>query len=226
MVNRKSQVFVSAVLYLLITGIVMVLLLEAGIPVLEKARDKAIFDREQDQFLNLNQHIKDVASEGQGSKRIIPVQVEKGNLEVEGNSLKWSMLTDARIIEPRTHISFGDLKVVSEFDVSATEYNNSYIIENSYIRVNFSKCETDNNCTSVSDIINAISIKDGTLSSGDFSFYLSNSTFNGTGSTHLLKEGTLLDSSTVVVDLALNNYDLHFTLRSKEDFLIVEAIRN
>ena len=58
MMNRKGQVWVSAVLYLLITGIIMVVLLEAGIPVLEKARDKSIYDRERDQFLNLNQYKK------------------------------------------------------------------------------------------------------------------------------------------------------------------------
>ncbi|PIN69121.1 hypothetical protein COV93_06755 [Candidatus Woesearchaeota archaeon CG11_big_fil_rev_8_21_14_0_20_43_8] len=106
---RKGQIWLSAISYILITVVIIVLLLNTGIPLLEKVKDKSIFTKTKDMFLNIDSQIKDVQSEGAGAQRVIPIEIKKGDMTIQDNQIKWKMESKAKILEPRTKVFVGDL---------------------------------------------------------------------------------------------------------------------
>ncbi len=144
--NKKGQIWISAILYILIITVIIVIVLNAGVPILKNLQDKTIFTRQKNTFLSLNQQIKDISEEGVGSQRVIPVEIEKGHLELKEGSLKWDLLTDAKILESGHEIDLGNLYITSNADVTAREYANNYTLENTFIRASFAKCEDRNTC--------------------------------------------------------------------------------
>ncbi len=238
--HKKSQVWISAVLYILISVFIMVLVLEALTPVLDSIKDKSVFVRMKDAFLSINQQVREVGLEGKGSQRMIPIEVYKGTLTVADNVLKWEMDTKADILEPRTQNELGNVLVTANAEVSAAEYNNSFILENSIIKVNFSRLGSENNYTNFTSdqIINYIYYKTqdtetevASPSTRLFKFYVNGEDGSAssldTGYSEIGKTGNYLGYSTVTVHVKNSTfdkeYDLVFTLDSEADYLIVEA---
>lgn len=144
--DLKAQIWISAILYILIITVVMVLVLNAGVPVLRDLQDKTVFTRSKNTFLNLNQHITDISEEGIGSQRVVPIEIEKGNLELKDGSLKWDLRTNAKILESGQQIELGNLYISSNADVSSSSYPDNYTLENTYLRAAFYKCEDRDTC--------------------------------------------------------------------------------
>jgi hypothetical protein len=142
----RAQIWVSAILYILVITIVMVLVLNAGVPVLKGLQDKAAFTRSKNTFLSLNQQISDISEEGIGSQRVVPVEIDEGTLELRDGSLRWSLRTDAKILESGQQIELGNLYITSNADVSATSYSGNYTLENTYLRAAFYRCEDPDTC--------------------------------------------------------------------------------
>lgn len=143
----KAQIWVSAILYILVITVVLVIVLNAGVPVLRDLEDKTVFTRQKNAFLSLNQQINDISEEGIGSQRVVPIEIEKGNLELKDGSLRWNLRTDANILESGQQIELGNLYISSNADVSAASYGSNYTLENTYMRVAFHKCEDPDTCT-------------------------------------------------------------------------------
>ncbi|MBW2999994.1 hypothetical protein KY339_04940, partial [Candidatus Woesearchaeota archaeon] len=80
--NDKAQIWISALLYILIAVIVMVIILEATSPLLENLKDESVYTETKSNFVSLNQHISDVSNAGTGSQRVVPVEIRKGELKV------------------------------------------------------------------------------------------------------------------------------------------------
>jgi len=137
--KRNAQVWVSALLYLLISIVVLTLILVAGIPLIKNMGDKAYFDKTKNEFSSIDKVIKDVAVEGEGSQRVIPLEIKKGKLIVGDNKLLWWFKTNADILSHKTKVEEGNVITLSGIDVDCYETKNSYIIENSHILVNFTK---------------------------------------------------------------------------------------
>ncbi len=57
--SRKAQIWVSAILYILVITVIMVLVLNAGVPIIKDLQDKTVFTRSKNTFLALNQHINE-----------------------------------------------------------------------------------------------------------------------------------------------------------------------
>lgn len=227
--DRKAQIWISAVLYILIAVAVLVIVLEAGIPVIKGLREKATFSRAKETMISLDQQIRDVASEGLGSQRVVPLDIIDGKMSVEDNKLRWKLETETKILEPRTKISQGNLVITSDVDVSAAEKGNSFILENSKILVNFSRIGSQSSFASIntSNLINYFEFKDSNArTNGTFSFSVNNSqaTSTGTGYTQLLDSGSGLVGARVVAHVNTTNfdYDIEFRLDSKSDFVRAE----
>ena len=62
--NRKSQVWMSAVLYILIAAVAMVIILQAGIPLLNGMKDRASYTRAKDTLAGIDKIVEEVAGEG------------------------------------------------------------------------------------------------------------------------------------------------------------------
>lgn len=226
---NKAQVWISAVLYIMIAVAVMVLVLEAGIPVIKGMKEKSSFTKAKDTMLSLDQQIRDVASEGQGSQRVVPLEINDGKITVEGNKLRWKMETETKLLEPRTKISQGSLVITADVDVSAAEIADYYILQNSKVLVNFSKFGSETNITSIntSRLINYVEFKENNArTNGTFTFNVNNSaaTSTGKGYTKLLSRGSGLVGAAVLAHVNTTNfdYDIEFTLESKSDFLKTE----
>ncbi|MBI2133759.1 hypothetical protein HYU11_03700 [Candidatus Woesearchaeota archaeon] len=223
--TKKGEIWISVVIYVLSIIIVMVLVLEAGIPILNKLNDKNTFKKVKDTMISLDQHIVDIANEGQGSQRVIPLEVPNGDIEIKNEKMIWKIETGTKLMEPRSRVTQGNLVISSEVDVSAKEYPGSYIIENSIILINITRQGAQENWTNVDTgaLINYTEFKEQTArTAGTFSFILQNnpSSALGTGYTRLVEQGTKLTTGVVIthVNSTSYEYDLKISLDSKSDF--------
>jgi type II secretory pathway pseudopilin PulG len=231
----KGQIWVSAILYILVVTVVLVIVLNAGVPVLRDLQDKSVFTKQKNAFLSLNQQINDISEEGIGSQRVVPIEIEKGNLELKDGALKWNLRTDANILESGQQIELGNLYISSNADVSATSYANNYTLENTYMRIAFHKCEDQDTCTfnhSCLMMDNQPVFKDPESDSeiaaaNQFQFdFGAGSSWNYSGYSTLEDSGSSLGAARVLYYINNTNSSYYtvveFTLESNRDFLQVK----
>lgn len=165
--KKKGQVWISAVLYILIIVVAITIILNTGLPILEKMKDKTVFVQAKNTWTNLDQYIQRIKDEGQGSQRVIPIEIRKGDVSVEGDRLVWQIETEAEILEPRSSIDIGNIRISSNSDVRTIVTDDYYILENSRIKANITNCADCN----ANELISSIYFKDtDTLLAGNFSF--------------------------------------------------------
>ena len=85
MKSKKADVWVSAVLYFGLGIIVISLLLAAGLPAINKLRDKNVIIQTKEVFQVLDKNIRDVVRGGPGSQRVVSVDIKKGDFKIDGN---------------------------------------------------------------------------------------------------------------------------------------------
>jgi len=215
--KKRGQVWISAVLYVLIIVVAITIILSTGLPILEKMKDKTVFTQAKNTLLNLDQYFQRIKDEGQGSQRVVPVEIRKGNLAIEGDKLLWQLETEAEILQPRSSIDIGNIKISSNSDVDTTETDSHYILENSKIRANISKCSS---CPA-NQLIESLYFKDtSTLLAGNFSFDLDGQDLT-VNYTMMVPEGnnTNIGSATVTAYLINQTQDLLLTLEGGADFI-------
>lgn len=225
--QRKAQIWISAVIYVLIIVTALVIILATTQPLLDRMKDKATVQKQKDTMTALDEQISGVAAEGPGSQRVVPIDITGGKIAVSGDSLTYSAETDTKVIEPSTQLTAGNLVIGSGTDVKAYTQNSSYFLENSRIRVEMIKT---NNLSSTSQTIKNITLLEtNTTATETFSFDVGGGTSLLDGSyTKMEKEGNNLAMATVVahcnqtIDSINNEYDLVFTLESEADFIKVD----
>jgi hypothetical protein len=226
----KAQIWVSAILYILVITVVMVLVLNAGVPIIKDLQDKTVFTRSKNTFLGLNQHITEVSEEGVGSQRVVPIEIEKGYLELRDGSLKWDLKTDAKILESGQQIELGNLYISSNADVSSVSYANNYTLENTYMRAAFYRCEDRDTCVlNETSMLVDLVFKDPETGSpitatGDFSFYFGDANpWSASGFSVLEDEGSSMGAARVLYYVNYTNASYYtvveFSLGSNRDFI-------
>ncbi len=240
--RKKAQVWISAVLYVLVIVAIIVIVIEAMTPVIEDLKDKAIYNRVRETFLSINEYIRDVSNEGQGSQRTIPVEVQKGTLNIEDNQLRWNLETGASILEPRTQVELGNLIIVANGDVDAYRTNRStFILRNSNVFFEFYKYGSENNFVNQTNSSGSIIsytgssiIKRTVFLKGQrqvnvtpsYSFFVPPDTGNTVvnGYTILPRKGFDLGEASVIAHINSSNYEynLILTLESQADYLQVK----
>ncbi len=227
--NRKSQVWVSAILYVLVVVLAMTLILEATVPLINNMKDKTAFSKQKELFLSLNDYFREISQEGSGSQRTIPIYVDKGDITIEGGKLKWQMETKSKIIEPRTKIDLGNLVVASNADVKAYELeknlsNGTIIMENSFILVNITRIGNSTNQTGYdtdSIIRNFIVKKTKETITPAIEFTIGNST-SGFGYVQLIDSGE--DLPYARAHAYIDNQTLEIRLEAGTDFIQARII--
>jgi hypothetical protein len=224
--NKKGDIWISAVLYVMIAVAITVIVLEAGLPALRGLREKNAFASIKDSAIALDKNILDIASEGQGSQRVIPVDVTDGEIRFENDQLRWKLETESKVIEPRTRQEQGNLIIASDVDVSCSETASYDVMQNSYILANFSRYGSETNWTVIdsSALLNSVEFKDSNVrTSGVFSFTLNSSSQPANGYTELETIGTGITSGVFKAHMNTTSfeYDLVFLLESKADFIKV-----
>ena len=216
---RKAQIWISAVLYTLIIVVAIVIVLSAIVPLINKMKDRAIFQKVKNELTNLDVNIVDVASEGKGSQRTMPIEIQEGTLKIANGKMFWEIRSEAKLLEPRTSLRIGNLFLSSNADVNATVVGSTIILNNSRINVEFNK-----SATNISKIITRMSM--GTINlpnlPGGLTFKLDGNEFPSITSTELIPgEGTNFGRVTVVAHTSNTSIDVEFTLEGGADFLIM-----
>jgi len=244
--KRKAQLWISAVLYVLIIVAVIVIVIEALTPVIEDLKDKAVYNRMKDTFLTVNDYIRDVSSEGKGSQRTVPIEIQKGSLKVENNQVEWQLGTEASILEPRTQVELGNLIVVANGDVDAYETNDStFVLKNSRVLFEFYKygaIDSLSNQTNVSgtilpytgaNIIRRVAFikgEDEFNVSPSYSFFVPPDTSSTLlrGYTILPRSGSDLGKANLIAHVNSTNYeyDIVFTLESQADYIEADLVKD
>ena len=231
--KKKGQIWISAVLYILIISTAIILILKVGVPLIDKMKDKSSFSKAKETMLALDKTIQEVALEGEGSQRIIPLNIDNGKIIIANNEIVWEMKTKSDIMDSHTSLNYGDLKVTSNANVKTWETNSSYYmqttIDDDIFRVKITKIgnKTDYASINTSSVIDEI-FYDGNNVNNTFAFSVNGDSTSETGNgyTYMTPSGnnTNLGSAKVIAHINSSSfeYDIHFTLESYSDFLIIE----
>lgn len=228
--SRKSQIWISAVLYLLLISIVIIIVIEGGTPVLNNLRDKSVFVQTRDNFVSIDKHIIDISNAGPGSQRIVPLEIKKGELSLGNNQLKWEMDTKSAVIQPKSSIALGNLRLGSDSDVDAYGSNDNLILENYYIKAAFNKIGNESNygkvnSTSILDYMTYN--KNNATIPGEFSFLIDDASIDSDGYSKIVQEGYDMGSAVVMFHMNMTGgvvHDLYFTMDAKSDYIKVNLV--
>ncbi|MBR9690379.1 hypothetical protein GOV08_01715 [Candidatus Woesearchaeota archaeon] len=231
--KKKAQIWISAVLYILIITSSIVLILKVGIPLLEKMKDRSSFSNAKETMLQIDRTIQEVANEGEGSQRILPVDIKDGKIKIDNNEIAWELKTKSQVLDERSSINFGNLIVSSNANVKTYEFSDHFVmqteIEGDIFNVSMEKIGSENNFSSIntSNIIRDV-YYNGERLGGSFNFLVNGDVSSGTGNgyTKMIPAGnnTNLGKAKVIAHINSSSYtyDLEFTLESFADFLSVE----
>lgn len=110
--NKKSVIWVEAVLYLALGVIAITLVLSAGVPVVNRMKDRNTIIQTKTLMYSIDNNVRQVASEGPGSKRqLSPVDITAGELFVYGglDIIRWQLKTPLMLMEPNINRTEGTL---------------------------------------------------------------------------------------------------------------------
>lgn len=133
---KRGQIWISVVLYMALGIIALTLILTAGVPLVQKMKDKNTFAQTKTLFFTLDNNIKAVTNEGPGAARFLsPFEIKEGDFYVdeEADTVRWQMKTSAKLLEA-TYDARGDETEVSKFNEGPlTFYTNETIEVDEYI---------------------------------------------------------------------------------------------
>jgi hypothetical protein len=240
--NRVGMSIISGVIFIAITISTIAIVYEAGIPVVKKMQASASIEKIKDVFSQLDTVIRDVASEGAGSKRTIYLNVDPGKVVVNDSedSIYWTLDTDARVIDPRTRQVFGNIVIGSNLETSAYQENynvvspvvSAYKMENEHLIVYIRNI--GNGTTYQSYNTNQLLLG---IYNKDLGIWFNNSnmfdvTIDGQATSRTANGTTALDTTgynlpyatvSALVNSTYMKYYVNFTLESGEDFLRIDA---
>lgn len=140
--KKKGDIWVSAVLYLALGVIVLIIILNAGVPLIKKMTQRNIVSQTKDIMFTLDKNIRTVINEGPNSRRVLsPFTIDEGSLYINATDITWEMETDDRMMEPNIVINEGVLKMV----LKPTKQVDKYIINLDLSYVDITKLELDSN---------------------------------------------------------------------------------
>ena len=100
---KKGQIWISAVLYIALGVVAITVVLSAGVPLINKLKDKNTIIQTKEIFLTIDNVIRQVRDEGPGAKRVIdPLIIKDGDLIFDSteNDIKWNLKTNVVFSEP------------------------------------------------------------------------------------------------------------------------------
>jgi len=118
--NKKADVWVSAVIYIGLAITILTIVLAAGMPVINKLRDKNTEIQTKDVIHELDGTIREVVREGPGSRRTPTIKISKGEFDIQepdadGKSRIIWILPNSKFMfsEPGSNIREGNLNITT-----------------------------------------------------------------------------------------------------------------
>ena len=207
-------------------------------PVIQKIQCAATLDKMKASFADLDETIQTVASEGEGSKRTITLNLEEGEIYVSGDedTIYWTHECNAPVISPRTFQTFGNIIIGANMDTKAYENScqgqDAFILENERLKVCFKKIGSPGNKTgyNMSEVLISVYNKDldSVMPLEYLEITLDNDVTSRTGQgyTYLTRSGQHLAFGEVTAYMESDygiTYSIKFVLESGEDFLIIKG---
>jgi len=124
--QKKGDIWISAVLYFGLGIVIITILLAAGLPVINKLRDKNIVIQTKQVMHTIDQNIREVIKEGPGSQRIVTMNIKKGSFIVDqdGDLLIWAYNGSKILIsDPGVYVPEGKLTIKTEKAAVKNTYN-------------------------------------------------------------------------------------------------------
>lgn len=119
--KKRGDIWISAVLYMALGIVVLTIVLAAGLPVIEKMKDRQTLTQTKNIMNELDQNIRTVYIEGPSSKRTLEIKIGRGDFEINDkdqienpNTIKWELETKALLSEPDIPITEGNLKILTK----------------------------------------------------------------------------------------------------------------
>lgn len=239
---EKGISVISAVIFLAITVTAVFLIYQAGVPIIQRMQSAAAIDRMKDVFTELDEIIKQTASEGKGSKRTFHMRIDPGKVIVNQteDAIYWELETDAEVMSSRTSQRIGNMIIGANMETKVYEANYTYsspetacyVIENEHLVAYFKKIGSTSSYSSysTSDLLVGVYNKDMNRWLNNTGFLDISIDFNatsktGNGYTIPSELGYNLPYGSVYafMNSSYIQYYVNFTLQSGADFIEIEA---
>lgn len=227
--NAKGQSpLISAIMYLLVSILVISIVLQIGVPYLNRLRAYSEMKNIEDTMIDLDKTISIVASEGEDSQRTVSISLAEDSMDVNGTSEMITVKkdTEAKIMNPRTRKSQGNYFKGVNLGVNAYEGSvdgiSVLVLENQHIYFALRKLDS-NTETKAQYLVPRIRSKDtGKDMNAQLDFYVDS------------HAGEDINVSTAFVQSGYNqgwaeakasvygtgyHYNVHFRLESGSDFV-------
>ncbi len=130
--NKKADIWVSAVIYIALGITIITILLTAGLPVIEKIRDKNTYAQTKDVMHELDNTIREVYREGPGARRTSLIRIDRGEFTIDKDNDKiiWNMDTERMFSEPGTPpLKEGNLQITTTASNVEGEYTTEVLLD-------------------------------------------------------------------------------------------------
>jgi hypothetical protein len=230
---------ISGVLFMAFMIAATAIVYWAAAPSMSKMQCAIAMDKMKASFASLDGVIQTVASEGEGSRRSVSLNVEEGEIHIDGDNdtIYWEYECNSQTISPRTMQTFGNVMFGSNMNSKAYEGvcsgTQAYVIENEHLKACFGKIGSEANATryNMSGVLLSVYQKDAgqymPIERLEITLDNNVSSATGVGYTRLSREGSNLPLGEVTAHMESDygiNYDVEFTLESGEDFLTIRGV--
>ena len=101
--NKKGDIWVSTVIYIALSIVVLTIVLLAALPLIQKLKYRNVTVQTKNILFQMDKNIREVVSSGPGATRVLsPVIIDAGvlNFDTAGSTIKWTLKTSDAFAEP------------------------------------------------------------------------------------------------------------------------------
>ncbi len=229
---KAVSVLISAAILTAIIVSAIAIVISIGLPAIDRSQEALLLSEAKNVLTTMDDAIRNVLIEGRGSSRVVPVAVSGGEYFVRSDAedIFFRMTKRSSIAERGIYKKEGNFFISTGADVKAYDNGTTYVMENPRILVSINKTGSSTSYSEMntSNLISKIRIKDLAIEMTpvNSTVYINNATgtYLGVGYTQLLSYGSNLRDATVKAYIeSPDRYEIHYTLRSNADFLLVEV---
>jgi type II secretory pathway pseudopilin PulG len=144
MINKKGDIWVSAVIYIALGIIILSIVLAVGIPTIQKMKDNHVAKQTKEIMFKIDENIRSVYNQGPGAQTQLKIKVGKGDLTIEQNKIEWIMRTKALLSEPGATVTEGPMTIITTQSAQEGEYDISLMLDYSDQELELAFDETQN----------------------------------------------------------------------------------
>jgi type II secretory pathway pseudopilin PulG len=146
--DKKAQIWIETAIYTLIGLAIIGIVLAIAYPAINRYKDEVIIDQTITLLNKINEKIIEVRDMGTGNKRIINLQIEKGQLIINSEEDKIEYLLEEsglKYSEPGQEIEQGDIRITTE--EVGTKYTINLVLPYQELNITYKSNEEEKTLT-------------------------------------------------------------------------------